>query len=91
MFKILTIMAIGVILGRMLKSKNLEFVNKLVSVLIWLLLLLLGISVGANDKVMSSLDTIGISALILSSLATLGSCVAAWALYKFVFKAKGKL
>lgn len=91
MFKIIIIMTFGIILGRMLKNKNLGFISKTISVLIWLLLFLLGISVGTNDQIMSSLDTIGVSALILSVLATLGSCIAAWLLYKFVFKSRNKI
>ena len=50
--------------------------------LIWLLLFLLGIEVGSNQQIIASLPTLGVEALVLSVLATLGSCVMAWVLWK---------
>ena len=50
--------------------------------LIWLLLFLLGIEVGGNQQIVASLPTWGVEALVLSVLATLGSCVMAWVLWK---------
>lgn len=86
MFKVIAVMALGVIVGRTLKSKNIGFMGKAISVLIWLLLFLLGVSVGANGEIMGSLDTIGVSAIILSLFAVLGSVIAAWVVYKYIFK-----
>ena len=50
--------------------------------LLWLLLFLLGIEVGSNQQIIASLPTLGVEALVLSVLATLGSCVMAWVLWK---------
>ena len=50
--------------------------------LIWLLLFLLGIEVGSNQQIIASLPTLGVEALVLSVLATLGSCGMAWVLWK---------
>ena len=52
--------------------------------LIWLLLFMLGIEVGSNDQIISALPTLGVEALVLSSFATLCSCVLAWTLWKTV-------
>lgn len=49
---------------------------------IWLLLFLLGIEVGSNEMIVRSLPTLGVEALLLSSAATLGCCVLAWALWR---------
>lgn len=56
--------------------------GRIVTWLIWLLLFLLGIEVGSNEMIVRSLPTLGVEALLLSSAATLGCCVLAWALWK---------
>lgn len=55
--------------------------GRIVTWLIWLLLFLLGIEVGSNEMILRSLPTLGVEALLLSSAATLGCCVLAWALW----------
>lgn len=56
--------------------------GRIVTWLIWLLLFLLGIEVGSNEIIVRSLPTLGVEALLLSSAATLGCCVLAWALWR---------
>ena len=56
--------------------------GRIVTWLIWLLLLLLGIEVGSNEMIVRSLPTLGVEALLLSSAATLGCCVLAWMLWR---------
>lgn len=56
--------------------------GRIVTWLIWLLLFLLGIEVGSNEMIVRSLPTLGVEALLLSSAATFGCCVLAWALWR---------
>ena len=56
--------------------------GRIVTLLIWLLLFLLGIEVGSNEMIVRSLPTLGVEALLLSSAATLGCCVLAWMLWR---------
>ena len=56
--------------------------GRIVTWLIWLLLFLLGIEVGSNEMIVRSLPTLGVEALLLSTAATLGCCVLAWALWR---------
>lgn len=56
--------------------------GRIVTLLIWLLLFLLGIEVGSNEMIVRSLHTLGVEALLLSSTATLGCCVLAWMLWR---------
>lgn len=56
--------------------------GRIVTWLIWLLLFLLGIEVGSNEMIVRSLPTLGVEALLLSSAATLSSCVLAWMLWR---------
>ena len=54
------------------------------------LLFILGIEVGGNEQIIKGLHTIGIEAVILTLGSTLGSVIAAWALWKALYRKKGK-
>ncbi|WP_455968731.1 LysO family transporter, partial [Butyricimonas virosa] len=51
----------------------------------FLLLFLLGITVGANGDVMNNLDSIGLEALLITLAAIAGSVLCAWGVYRFFF------
>lgn len=81
MFTVICIMFGGITVGYLLRKKPLTQVNRIITILIWALLFLLGVEVGDNPQVIGSITTLGIEALIISLLSTLGSCIAAWALW----------
>ena len=85
MIIVIGLMVCGIILGQIFKNKNLFFIPKLLNYAIYLLLLLLGISIGANDHVMNHLDTIGWNALLITLAATMGSVLCAWGIYRLYF------
>lgn len=60
------------------------WVKHLITGLIWLLLLVLGLEVGSNGRVMDSLLTLGGESLLLALGATLGSVLLAKALWQWV-------
>lgn len=60
------------------------WVKHLITGLIWLLLLVLGLEVGSNARVMDSLLTLGGESLLLAMGATLGSVFLAKALWQWV-------
>ena len=62
----------------------------IIIVLIWVLLFILGVEVGGNEQIIKGLHTIGIEAIILTLGGTLGSVIAAWALWKALYKKKGE-
>lgn len=87
MFKVLFITFFGVGLGFLLRSAAwLKYLSKSITYTIWLLLFFFGLQVGANDLVVNNLDTLGVKALIIAAAGSLGSCVAAWAVWKGIFK-----
>lgn len=69
MFTIIGIMLTGMLLGYLLRSKRLTWIHKVITLLIWLLLFLLGIDVGGNEAIVKGLHAIGLEALIIT-----GSC-----------------
>lgn len=85
MFTIIGIMFTGILLGYLLRRKSLPWIHKVVTLLIWLLLFLLGIDVGGNETIVRSLHAIGLEALILTGAAVIGSALAAWGLWYLIY------
>ncbi|MDE5417732.1 LysO family transporter [Labilibaculum sp. DW002] len=79
-------MGIGLFIGN--RPKVIKIVGVLTSFSIFLLLFLLGIGVGTNDRIINNLDTIGIQALVLTIGALLGSLICAYFTYSLFFKKK---
>lgn len=90
MFTIIGLMLTGMLLGYLLRKRNLHKIHTVITVLIWALLFILGIEVGGNEQIIKGLHTIGIEAVILTLGGTLGSVVATWALWKALYKKKGR-
>lgn len=90
MFTIIGIMFIGIGLGYLLRHRSLPWIQKGITLLIWLLLFLLGIEVGQNEQVIRSLPTLGVEALVIAIVCVLGSCICAAILWKRVNGRKEK-
>lgn len=89
MFTIIGLMLTGMLVGYLLRKQNLRKIHQAITVLIWLLLFILGIEVGSNEQIIKGLHTIGLEAIALTLGGTLGSVIAAWALWKVLYRAKG--
>lgn len=61
-----------------------EFIGRVITALIWVLLFLLGIEVGANPHIVNGLQTLGLEAIVLTIAGSLGSAIFAWALWRYV-------
>ena len=90
MITVLLLMSLGIVIGLLLDKfpKIIKTVDKMTTWSIYLLLFLLGIGVGLNEKIINNLHTIGLQALILTIGAVLGSLVFAYITYKLFFKSK---
>ena len=73
MLKILIIMIVGIILGRITRDRIHLSIKTVTFILVWTLLLLLGYEAGGNDAVMHSIPTLGARAIIISSASIAGS------------------
>ena len=83
MFTVIGIMLIGIGIGYLLRRKALPWINRAITFLIWLLLFLLGIEVGQNERIIRSLPTLGMEAFVIAIVCVLGSCLAAWGLWRY--------
>ena len=72
------------LVGWFLRKQNLGWIHWVITLLIWILLFLLGIEVGGNEKIIRGLHTLGLEALLMTLFGTLGSVIAAWALWRVV-------
>ena len=77
MFTIIGLMLTGMLLGYLLRNRNLKKIHQIITLFIWLLLFIKG------------LHTIGYEAVALTLGGTLGSVIAAWALWRVLYKRKG--
>ena len=78
----------GIVLGYFLRTrKRLAAINdKFITYAIYLLLLLLGISIGSNKTIVANLPVLGVKALIVTIGAMVGSILLALLTYKLFFK-----
>ncbi len=83
MLKIILMMACGILVGRMLRKKNLTWLSPLTTVLIWALLFLLGIEVGGDEHIIRSLTRLGAEAVAIALAASLGSALLALWLWRW--------
>lgn len=89
MFIVIGIMFGGIAIGYLLrKATFLKHIGKPINYTIILLLFLLGIQVGSDQNIIRNLPLLGGQALLLAVAGTLGSVLAAWVVYRFVFKKK---
>lgn len=91
MFTVIGFMLTGITVGYLFRNiAFLQKTEKTISITIFLLLFLLGISVGSNELIINNLAAFGWQAAILAFSATCGSILASWMVLKFFFK-KGSI
>ena len=81
MFIVIACMLIGISVGYMLRRYKIRFIHKLILTLIWLLLFLLGLEVGANESVIQQFSKLGYESFLLAFAGTLGSVIFAGLLW----------
>lgn len=85
MFIIIGIMLTGMLTGYLLRNQRLTWIHRIITLLIWVLLFLLGIDVGGNEAIVNGLHTIGLEALIITLAAVIGSTLSAWGLWYLLY------
>lgn len=71
-------LALGILVGsrRSVRSRTLPWLGRLQFVALIVLIAILGVEIGTDDKVISSLGEIGLSALVITVFALAGSLLA---------------
>lgn len=85
MFIIIGIMLTGMLAGYLMRSKRLTWIHKIITLLIWALLFLLGIDVGGNEEIIKGLSTLGLEAVAITLAAVAGSTLCAWGLWHLLY------
>ena len=67
----------GIFSGRLLRRYPLRALGRILTIDIWLLLLVLGLEVGGNERIIAGAASLGIQALLLCCGAVAGSIAAA--------------
>ena len=88
MITVLVLMSVGILIGWIFHQKKifLLITSKLTNGAIYLLLFLLGLSVGTNEKILSNFDKIGFQSIMITVFAVLGSVLVSWLTYILFFK-----
>lgn len=84
MLTVFAILLVGIGTGRLLVGRRLALVRPLITAIIWALLFLLGVEVGADPAVVGGLATLGVTAFVIFALSVAGSILAAWGLWRWI-------
>ncbi|MFV0522821.1 MAG: LysO family transporter [Mangrovibacterium sp.] len=84
----LLFLAGGIIIGIIIQKRQSwrPYIDKSITVMIWILLFSLGIAIGSNNEVLNNIHTIGWKALILSGGSIIGSIICSYFVYLKFFK-----
>lgn len=86
MYIALSCMFVGILTGRLARSKVRTDLSPLILAVICLLLFVLGLELGFNEELLSKFSHIGITAAVSAVTAVAGSCIAAKLFYSFIMK-----
>jgi len=81
MFVVIFCMLGGAAIGYLFRRRKILFIHRFILIVVWLLLFLLGIEVGANEMIIRQFGNLGFEAFLLAAGGTLGSVLAAWLLW----------
>ena len=90
MFTVIGVMLGGMLIGFLLRRQEFSWIGKVITLLIWALLFLLGIEVGGNRQIEEGLATMGVEAFVFTFKKKMSSCILAWGLWYLLYKKKGE-
>lgn len=84
----IALLVAGIILGVFIRDYKtlIKVISRLTDGAIFLLLFFLGISVGMNEQIITNFQKIGLQSFIITILATVGSILVSYMVYKIFFK-----
>lgn len=89
MFSIILLMAAGILIGHLLRRMRLlRQIEKSTSLTVFILLFVLGLSIGSNHLIIDNLGRFGWQAAVLATAGTAGSILAASIVVRIFFRQK---
>lgn len=88
MLTIISVMLLGIAVGYMLREKPLKRLDNVMLVMVWLLLFLLGLEAGGDERIVKWIASLGAEALAISVASVAGSSVFALLLWRLAGKKK---
>jgi len=90
MIAILILMCSGILTGLLIRKRKtlIQQIERLIIWSIFILLFLMGLSIGRDPLIMNELPSLGLTAALISLAGTLGSLFAALLLWRLLFKKK---
>lgn len=88
MFGVMLTMLCGILAGYLLRNfKSIPaFVSKASIYIIFLLLFVMGLSVGSNPQVIHHFGKLGFLGITIALVSVAGSVVLSWVVYRYLFK-----
>jgi uncharacterized membrane protein YbjE (DUF340 family) len=92
MIVVLVLLCLGIFCGRLIRKKplTLRLIDNITLWSIYLLLFLMGITIGSNKEIISNLSSLGIKALIITGFSLAGSILLSILVYHFFFRTSEK-
>lgn len=88
MFIVILIMIAGIAVGRLLRHRRLRYLGNVTNMLIWVLLFLLGVEVGSDERIVNGIATLGVEAVGVAIAGVAGSAALASGLWLWSKKRK---
>lgn len=88
MFIVILIMIAGIAVGRLLRHRRLRYLGNVTNMLIWVLLFLLGVEVGSDERIVNGIATLGVEAVVVAIAGVAGSAALASGLWLWSKKRK---
>lgn len=76
----------GLVVGYIVKGRDMNKIGKIITILIWTLLFCLGVKVGTDETVVAKLPIIGMEAMLITVGAISGSIFFSWVLWRLLSK-----
>ncbi len=88
MFGVMLIMLCGILVGYLLRNFKAipAFVSKASIYIIFLLLFVMGLSVGSNPQVIHNFGKLGFMGIAIALISVAGSVALSWVVYRYLFK-----
>lgn len=83
MLIIIVTMVLGIVAGYILRHKKMRYLDNFMLCIIWLLLFLLGVEAGSDERIVRWIASLGMEAFVISLGGVIGSSLFAFLLWKF--------